>query len=540
MSFKLPTLSRPRRINFRSTRTLRLVLLILIIVKGLHVVWTWPRNRFSLWGNQATTTTPLWNTLPGTTGLEGNAGRYWRPRPTLKRTLAKPTPLCLVTMWESGSLPDYIRTSLDSFGAARQGEGDDAFAELYFFFPPSMSIRALKTLYGGEANWPANVHAVDIGDVHEDWKREGWQGFVGDHLCRLYGVERMSEECVNLGKMVDKRFAEGGNPLVQLRPVYGELFAPWISTSRCSSWAWADLDTVWGDLGGLLNAPLYLTQTDVFTIGFGDENRVYTRGQLTGFNQHKTPGVNTVWRKCSDLATIAAATAFFGRDGWAALDEGCTTRAVIESGLTLTAVPIQEADWGAALVRFENGILLACRIKENTPENRNLCRTAMRDRARALGTPNRISPFKVEPTASTPLVLEQPAGWNTTCSGWLPLEDTYCVRDGTLWDRNAVWAQIITDRGISAATRSVEYKHPPALDPRTIRVPVPSSTSTAELEILEAVVFHMQSWKKRLNVTDHPLELNARALRDNTAAIEVFDDVVDGRSNGVTIRVVEP
>ncbi|KAJ3145293.1 hypothetical protein HDU86_001102 [Geranomyces michiganensis] len=510
--------------------------------------------------------------LPGVSGRQSTAN-------TLEHFPAQPAPLCLVVAWQQGDrLPAYVRTSLDTFGgatAASAAKGSASFAELYLFLPPSMSVKTLEDLYGGRRDWPSNVYAVDIGDVDPAWRRYGWLGFITDNLYRLYaqsGHLRSETRSRTLSSWlfpwrvrnelrtaVDKSLRNNGNPLVQLRPVYGDLFAPWINSRRCSTWAWADLDTLWGDLPGLVNAPLLLSDSDVFTISFGDENRVYTRGQFTAFNHAQTPAVDAAWRRCSDLANMERAIAFFEREGWAALDEGCSANAVISSGLRFTVVPIQEPD-GAALMRFDRGVLLACRIADRArlgAASRAACRDAMRARTDALVGETReprVSPFAGKASETQALELTQPPDWESSCAGWLPASETWCVADGRLWDRSAWWVQRVNSapspvsaaagaKGTLSTSKSISQRHayPPPLDPRKFMV-VPPGQAKLELEVYEVAVMHMQGWKRRLLPTQFT-NLDALDLAAGRAVVEVYEDGEgsgegEEESRGVVLRVV--
>ncbi|KAJ3132432.1 hypothetical protein HDU90_006947 [Geranomyces variabilis] len=432
-----------------------------------------------------------------------------------------------------------------------------------------MGVRSMEVLYDGRRNWPSNVHAVDIGEVDPAWRQHGWLGFLSDNLCRLYahGSHRHSKYrpsaltswmfpwsfCSKLRKAVDKSLVKNRNPLVQLRPVYGDLFAPWINSERCSTWAWADLDTLWGDLPGLLNAPLLLSDSDVFTISFGDENRVYTRGQFTAFNHALTPAVDAAWRRCEDLESIEKATEFFDREGWAALDEGCAANAVISSGLRFTVIPIQEAD-GATLMRFDRGVLMACRVADRKRQGavaRAACRVAMRDRTNALlaaASPghNRVSPFAAKATETQALQLQQPPDWESSCAGWLPSSETWCVKQGRLWDREAWWAQRVNSVppvGDTNSRESVSQRHayPAAMDPRKTVV-FPTGQASLEIEVYEVAVLHMQGWKRHLIPTHKSDDLDARDLVAGSAVVEVYEEgegePAEGEERGVVLRVV--
>jgi len=83
--------------------------------------------------------------------------------------------------------------------------------------------------------------------------------------------------------------------LVEFKPALGHLFAP----STHSHWAYADLDMVWGNLGDFVD----LTEDwDITTFGYGDQYRLYMRGQLTVHRNNDK--VNLLWRSCDYLSKM--------------------------------------------------------------------------------------------------------------------------------------------------------------------------------------------------------------------------------------------
>lgn len=84
------------------------------------------------------------------------------------------------------------------------------------------------------------------------------------------------------------------------------LYSP--STNRVHSqgythWAYSDLDIAFGDLPRWITDE-ELTEFDIVSYGFGDQNRVYLRGQFT-FHKN-SPEVNQLWRGCDYLSEADA------------------------------------------------------------------------------------------------------------------------------------------------------------------------------------------------------------------------------------------
>ncbi|KAI9096646.1 hypothetical protein DFS34DRAFT_149610 [Phlyctochytrium arcticum] len=466
-----------QRSRFRWVRWIAIaaVLLVLINLAKVYMVMPRPPGLFDLWEDLDSN-----NDLPGTTGRGSD---FTGPEPTNRLPgTSSPIPLCMVGVWEQGPLSPYVRASLDSFAA---GAGD--FAQLYLFLSPQTGLKGLEDLYGGPARWPRNVHAVDMGDVSPFWKHYGWDEFVVNHMCRLLDEDLESTDCNRLRKAIKSRSSAIGGNLVQLRALHGELFSPWLKPSRCESWAWVDLDTLWGNLPHHLDVPLLREQSDVYTLSYNDQNRFYTRGQFTAWNQ-RNMSVNTAWRECHQLQTMEDAYRTFNYDGWQALDEGCAAHGVMERQMVLTNVPFQEADWQQPIiVRSSQGKLVSCYSTHNTPNNRARCRTHIKQYLRDTATNKTPSPLLAPPVDRQKMELAHPQNHETSCSSWLPWYQTYCL-DSVPWAED----KYIVTHGNAQKGEFLIY-------PKSGRIPIDD-----DLVIWESAVFHMQNWKKRKFVFEPP------------------------------------
>ena len=88
--------------------------------------------------------------------------------------------------------------------------------------------------------------------------------------------------------------------IVELKPCMGILFADYLKAY--SHWGYADIDQLFGNLTDTI--PLSALQNnDIYTTHFGDNFRLYARGQMT---VHKNnPHVNNIWRSCRPLSQIS-------------------------------------------------------------------------------------------------------------------------------------------------------------------------------------------------------------------------------------------
>ena len=137
---------------------------------------------------------------------------------------------------------------------------------------------------------PQNVHLISLESTFN----------MAEKLTRV--VDRRGDDLVvdNMGfltQVIDKHIERYPYALVEFKPALGHVFAEFLA--GYTHWAYSDLDIAFGDL------PRWITDEelrdfDVVTYGFGDQDRVYLRGQFT---IHKnTAKVNQLWRDCEYLS----------------------------------------------------------------------------------------------------------------------------------------------------------------------------------------------------------------------------------------------
>jgi hypothetical protein len=87
--------------------------------------------------------------------------------------------------------------------------------------------------------------------------------------------------------------------LVEFKPAYGHIFADFLQ--GYSHWGYSDLDVLFGDTSRWITEDEW-NEYDVVTYSFGDQSRLYARGQFT-FHRN-TDKISTIWRSCSYLADL--------------------------------------------------------------------------------------------------------------------------------------------------------------------------------------------------------------------------------------------
>lgn len=118
--------------------------------------------------------------------------------------------------------------------------------------------------------------------------------------------------------------------LVEFKPCLGFLFEDHLSSY--SHWAYADIDQLLGRMHNLVNRDV-LTKYDIYTASFGDNFRMYMRGQLT--IHRNDPFINNLWRSCEHLSQLndrlwsSQSTGENAAKGWRFESaEGCYSRVV--------------------------------------------------------------------------------------------------------------------------------------------------------------------------------------------------------------------
>lgn len=117
--------------------------------------------------------------------------------------------------------------------------------------------------------------------------------------------------------------------LVEFKPAMGHIFQDFII--GYSHWGYSDFDIVFGDLPRWITDE-ELDEWDIVTYSYGDQDRVYLRGQFT-FHKNMEP-VNNIWRKCSHLSKmdLRYKRMLQGKDKLQLVSaEGCYSSAVINT-----------------------------------------------------------------------------------------------------------------------------------------------------------------------------------------------------------------
>jgi hypothetical protein len=119
--------------------------------------------------------------------------------------------------------------------------------------------------------------------------------------------------------------------LVEFKPCLGFIFPDIVE--GYSHWAYADMDMLAGRVDSFVSLQ-HIHTFDIITLSFGDNNRLYMRGQMT-INRN-SEHVRNLWARCNHLSKIGARLSAFYNDGpdkgkwYFQSAEGCYSRAVMD------------------------------------------------------------------------------------------------------------------------------------------------------------------------------------------------------------------
>jgi hypothetical protein len=88
--------------------------------------------------------------------------------------------------------------------------------------------------------------------------------------------------------------------LVEYKPAFGHIFAQYLQ--EYSHWGYSDLDVVFGDMSRWIDDDEW-NEYDIVTYGFGDQDKLYLRGQFT-FHRNDPQTINQLWRHCKYLSEM--------------------------------------------------------------------------------------------------------------------------------------------------------------------------------------------------------------------------------------------
>ena len=144
--------------------------------------------------------------------------------------------------------------------------------------------------YHGEA-CPPNVRFISLSSMER----------FSQLLVRVLDKEEEESMALDskdkLARILTKHIMKYPYVLVEFKPALGHIFAEYLQ--GYSHWGYSDLDILFGDLSRWITRE-ELEDFDIVTYGFGDQDRLYLRGQFT-FHKNEDK-INQLWRACEYLS----------------------------------------------------------------------------------------------------------------------------------------------------------------------------------------------------------------------------------------------
>lgn len=181
-------------------------------------------------------------------------------------------------------IPPYM--SLFCMGAA----GASSVAD--FIIPHN----GILTDWPGRKDCPANVKFFDLGATDD---------MVDLMVTRM--LDRKDEKQWGVPKkrlvaLVSRHLETKPYSMVEYKAALGHIYQDYIPTSVYSHWAYSDFDMLFGDLERHISRDEW-EDFDVTTYGYGDQDRLFVRGQFT-MHRNDPNVVNQLWRPCTYMSDI--------------------------------------------------------------------------------------------------------------------------------------------------------------------------------------------------------------------------------------------
>ena len=189
------------------------------------------------------------------------------------------------------TFPPYF----DLFAMSAAGSAQDIdYLIFHCFIPPD--------LLPDENDLPINVKLIDLNTRDKSSKGSGCD------MARLFTrvtderqkSNQMKMPLNKLQSMLSRQIIHLPYILVEYKPAFGHIFADYLK--EYSHWGYSDLDVVFGDMSRWIDHDEW-TEYDIVTYGFGDQDKLYLRGQFT-FHRNDPTHINQLWRGCKYLSEM--------------------------------------------------------------------------------------------------------------------------------------------------------------------------------------------------------------------------------------------
>eukprot|EP00804_Cyclotella_cryptica_P019797 CCRYP_009690-RA/>CCRYP_009690-RA protein AED:0.11 eAED:0.11 QI:431/1/1/1/0.5/0.33/3/736/1113 len=218
------------------------------------------------------------------------------------------------------TFPPYF----ELFATSAAGSAQDVdYLIFHCFIPPN--------LLPDQGSLPMNVKLIDLnsqkkksgGDTSEENECDMAKLFTRVTDQRQKN-NQMKMPVDKLSSMLSRQIINLPYMLVEYKPAFGHIFAEYLKDY--SHWGYSDLDVVFGDMSRWIDHDEW-TDYDIVTYGFGDQDKLYLRGQFT-FHRNDPSYINQLWRGCKYLSEMDVRYANPSKVKFESA-EGCYSQAVI-------------------------------------------------------------------------------------------------------------------------------------------------------------------------------------------------------------------
>ncbi|KAL7522146.1 hypothetical protein ACHAWX_006839 [Stephanocyclus meneghinianus] len=218
------------------------------------------------------------------------------------------------------TFPPYF----ELFAMSAAGSAQDVdYLIFHCFIPPN--------LLPDQSSLPNNVKLIDLNSQQQNNGSDAAEENECD-MAKLFTRvtdqrqknNQMKMPLEKLSTMLSRQIINLPYILVEYKPAFGHIFADYLKDY--SHWGYSDLDVVFGDMSRWIDHDEW-TDYDIVTYGFGDQDKLYLRGQFT-FHRNDPTYINQLWRECKYLSEMDLRYAHPSTVKFESA-EGCYSQAVI-------------------------------------------------------------------------------------------------------------------------------------------------------------------------------------------------------------------
>ena len=182
----------------------------------------------------------------------------------------------------------------DLFAMSAAGSAADIdYLVFHCFIPPSL-LPNPNTL-------PSNVKLIDLNGANSKGENEcGMAKLFTRVTDQRQRDNLMQTPLQDLITRISSQIIDLPYILVEYKPAFGHIFAEYLT--EYSHWGYSDLDVVFGDMTRWIDEDEWYDY-DIVTYGFGDQDKLYLRGQFT-FHRNDPQYINQIWRHCKYLSEM--------------------------------------------------------------------------------------------------------------------------------------------------------------------------------------------------------------------------------------------